>query len=58
MQSIWLKIRSFMSSEDGPTATEYAVMLAMIILVSLTVVQSLGITVSDMFVGINAAITS
>ena len=36
MKSFALKIRQFMVSEDGPTAVEYAVMLALIVIVCLS----------------------
>ncbi len=32
----------FLASEDGPTAVEYAVMLALIIIVCLTAIQAVG----------------
>ena len=35
-------VKRFLKSEDGPTATEYAVMLALIIVVCITVITSLG----------------
>ena len=34
--------RKFLVSEDGPTAVEYAVMLALIIVVCLTAIQAIG----------------
>lgn len=34
--------RRFFRSEDGPTAVEYAVMLALIVIVCLTAIQSIG----------------
>jgi len=34
--------RRFLASEDGPTAVEYAVMLALIIVVCLTAIQAIG----------------
>lgn len=34
--------RAFLADESGPTAVEYAVMLALIIVVCITVVGSLG----------------
>ncbi len=37
MKSIVKRAKSFLKSEDGPTATEYAVMLALIIVVSIAV---------------------
>jgi pilus assembly protein Flp/PilA len=34
--------RSFLINEDGPTAVEYAVMLALIIVVCITAVTTIG----------------
>jgi pilus assembly protein Flp/PilA len=34
--------RHFLVNEDGPTAVEYAVMLALIIVVCLTAIQAIG----------------
>lgn len=39
---ILTKIKRFLQSEDGPTAVEYAVMLALIIVVCLISIQALG----------------
>ena len=36
------KIEKFMKSEDGPTAVEYAIMLALIVIVCLTAIQAVG----------------
>jgi pilus assembly protein Flp/PilA len=44
-----LKIRRFLASEDGPTAVEYAVMLALIIIVCLAAISSLGSNTSSEF---------
>ncbi len=38
----FLKIKRFLTDEDGPTAVEYAVMLALVIVVCLVSVQALG----------------
>src|SRR5690606_28021253 len=43
------KIRRFLESEDGPTAVEYAVMLALIIVVCLISIQALGSATSTSF---------
>ena len=43
------RAKSFLKSEDGPTATEYAVMLALIIIVALGAITGLGTTVSGIF---------
>ena len=42
MKNLALKVQRFLTSEDGPTAVEYAVMLALIIIVCLTAIQSIG----------------
>jgi pilus assembly protein Flp/PilA len=49
MHAIIAKVRQFLKSEDGPTATEYAVMLALIIVVALVAIQTLGQNVSSTF---------
>lgn len=36
------KVHRFLVSEDGPTAVEYAVMLALIVIVCLTAISSIG----------------
>jgi len=43
------RIKSFFKSEDGPTATEYAVMLALIIIVCIAGITLLGNTVNQVF---------
>ncbi len=50
------QIRRFLASEDGPTATEYAVMLALIIVVALGAITALGSKVSTTFSNINTAL--
>jgi pilus assembly protein Flp/PilA len=48
----------FLVSEDGPTAVEYAVMLALIIIVCLTAITQLGQAVNTTFTNIKDAIPS
>lgn len=43
------KVVRFLSSEDGPTAVEYAVMLALIVVACITVISSLSKSVSGTF---------
>lgn len=43
------RVRTFLVSEDGPTAVEYAVMLALILVACITAVTTLGTTVSGTF---------
>jgi pilus assembly protein Flp/PilA len=42
MKNFALKVQRFLASEDGPTAVEYAVMLALIVIVCLTAIRSIG----------------
>lgn len=39
----------FLKKEDGPTAVEYAVMLALIIVVCIAAVTTLGANVNDVY---------
>lgn len=52
MTSILSRARHFLVSEDGPTATEYAVMLALIIIVALAAISSLGEKVNTVFTNV------
>jgi pilus assembly protein Flp/PilA len=49
MQSVMRKVRRFLESEDGPTAVEYAVMLALIVCVCLAAITSIGTKASSVF---------
>jgi pilus assembly protein Flp/PilA len=49
MKSLALKVCRFLVCEDGPTAVEYAVMLALIIIVCLTAITSIGTKASNTF---------
>ena len=56
MRSLIGRAKSFLKSEDGPTATEYAVMLALIIIVALTAIQLLGEKVEEIFTDVEASL--
>ena len=49
MRSFAKKIARFLSSEEGPTAVEYAMMLLLILLAVLTMVTVLGESASTSF---------
>ena len=49
MKSLASKVQRFLVSEDGPTAVEYAVMLALIIIVCLTAIQAIGTNANQTF---------
>ena len=53
MNTFVSRAKDFLRSEDGPTATEYAVMLALIIVVSLATITSLGGTVKGVFTNVD-----
>jgi pilus assembly protein Flp/PilA len=56
MQELWTGIKRFFVEEEGATATEYAVMLALIILVALAAIIFLGQQVRDGFSTVAEAI--
>ena len=58
MQTLLKKTKSFLVSEDGPTATEYAVMLALIIIVALAGITLLGTKVNTIFTNVEAGLPS
>ncbi len=49
MKTFVSKVRHFLESEDGPTAVEYAVMLALIVIVCLTAITAIGTNASSTF---------
>ncbi len=58
MNSYWNRAKEFLKSEDGPTATEYAVMLALIIVAAIGSIQLVGDKVSTTFTEISAGLPS
>ena len=49
MSSFLCHARRFLVNEDGPTAVEYAVMLALIIVVCLTAITAIGTNANTTF---------
>ena len=49
MQKIFHSVANFLKREDGPTAVEYAVMLALIIVVCIAAISALGSNASNTF---------
>lgn len=49
MRNMLLKLRELGSSEEGATATEYAVMLALIIIVCIAAIAILGNKVNNVY---------
>ena len=50
-------IKKFLVSEDGPTAVEYAVMMALIIVVCITTVTAIGNNAKTQFIKVQNALT-
>jgi pilus assembly protein Flp/PilA len=50
------KIMNFLKSEEGPTAVEYAVMLALIIVVCIGAVRIIGQNTNDTFTTVGTAL--
>jgi pilus assembly protein Flp/PilA len=56
MNLIKSRIHRFLTSEDGPTAVEYAVMLALILVACITIVSQLGSSVNGTFTTVNSSL--
>jgi pilus assembly protein Flp/PilA len=52
------RVVAFLANEDGPTAVEYAVMLALIIVVCVVAITALGSNSSGTFSGVGSTLTS
>jgi pilus assembly protein Flp/PilA len=57
MKQIAHDIKRFLQSEDGPTAVEYAVMLALIVVVCLTAIKAVGTNANNKFNAVKNALT-
>lgn len=58
MQNLIAKVQRFLVSEDGPTAVEYAVMLALILVACITIITTLGTSISSTFGTVNSSLGS
>ncbi len=58
MTRVCRTISRFLSSEDGPTAVEYAVMLALILVACIAIVTTLGGSISNTFGSVNSSMGS
>jgi pilus assembly protein Flp/PilA len=60
MRSLTSAVLRFLAKEDGPTAVEYAVMLALIVVVCITAITALGSNANKTFnnVALNTAVSS
>ena len=49
MKNLAVSVKHFLKSEDGPTAVEYAVMLALIVIVCLSAIEQVGHNANHVF---------
>jgi pilus assembly protein Flp/PilA len=52
------RVADFLKREDGPTAVEYAIMLALIIVVCIAAIQNIGNQVDETAENVTAALRS
>ena len=57
MKTLRERVCRFLVSENGPTAVEYAVMLALIIIVCLAAITTVGTKASTKFVQVSSALS-
>jgi len=50
-------VKKFLASEDGPTAVEYAVMMALIIVVCISTITAIGNNADTKFTAVKNALT-
>jgi pilus assembly protein Flp/PilA len=58
LSTVRKRIEHFLLSEDGPTAVEYAVMLALILVACINIVTTLGRSSSSTFSRVNSTLGS
>jgi len=56
MRKFGQSLVNFLKSEEGPTAVEYAVMLALIIVVCITAITALGTNANKTFTSVSNAV--
>ena len=57
-EQIRARLADFYRDEDGPTAVEYAVMLALIIVVCLAAIQFIGNSANNTFSSVGSAVNA
>ena len=56
MKNLGNALVKFLKGEDGPTAVEYAVMLALIIVVCIAAITTLGLNANNTFSFVSGAV--
>ena len=58
MKKLITKVQKFIQAEDGPTAVEYAIMLALIVIVCIAAVQAVGTAANGAFQNISSEMST
>jgi pilus assembly protein Flp/PilA len=58
MKTIMNKVVNFLKAEDGPTAVEYAIMLALIVIVCLAAITQVGSATNSAFTKIAGSLNT
>ena len=58
MRKLGQALVKFLKNEDGPTAVEYAVMLALIIVVCISAITTLGQNANNVFTSVGNTVAS
>jgi pilus assembly protein Flp/PilA len=58
MSKLYHGVVNFLQREDGPTAVEYAVMLALIIVVCITAITAIGTNANKTFYNVASNLTT
>jgi len=58
MSQLKARVVNFLKREDGPTAVEYAVMLALIIVVCITAITALGTNANKTFTNVSTSMAN
>ncbi len=58
MQGMISRVQRFLTSEDGPTAVEYAVMLALIVVACIATINTLSGSVQSTFSKVSGSLGS
>ncbi len=57
MGQLFQSVKKFLQSEDGPTAVEYAIMMALIIVVCISTITIIGNNANTKFTKVKDALT-
>jgi pilus assembly protein Flp/PilA len=57
MTQVFSSVRTFLASDDGPTAVEYAVLMGLIVVALVGVVKGLATSISGTFNSVSATLT-